>query len=725
MVGAPAEQSNFEEHDAERIHATADSSPRSHVTLKHDDAFAIVDTHGDVGAFGNQSDGFFCNDTRYLSRLELLIARTSPLLLGATLDGNDLQLCCDLTNTDVYKDGSRWLHKDVVHVYRTTFVRNAALRQRLVFTNYGNVDLKLPVSLIFDCDFADIFEVRGMRREHRGNTQRFVDTPQSVRFHYSGLDGIVRETSVNFEPAPASLKDTSALFHLNIPAKQSALIYLTVTAQVAERAATCSYVKGLRDAHRSIRHSQVRETTISVSNPEVEAVLQRAVSDLRMLTTHTSDGPYPYAGTPWYSTTFGRDALITAMQILWLQPSIARGVLRRLARFQAKAFDSDADAQPGKILHEMRGGEMATLREIPFGLYYGSVDSTPLFIVLAGAYHAISGDTEFLREIWPNILLALAWIDGPGDPDQDGFVEYARETDSGLSNQGWKDSDDAVFNSDGSLARGALALVEVQGYVYSAKVAASRMANALRDESLSRRLHAEAEALRERFEKEFWLSDLGLYALALDGNKKPVRARSSNAGHVLSSGIASSDRAARIAEQLTSPNFFSGWGVRTIATSEARYNPMSYHNGSVWPHDNSMIAAGFARYGYGEKAGLIFDSLFDAAIEMDQGRLPELFCGFRRRPGRAPILYPVACAPQAWASGALLHILSSLLGLEIDAASRTVKLSAPRLPSHVEEISVANLRVGEGSVDFVLKEKRGEVTVDVLAERGQARLVRV
>jgi glycogen debranching enzyme len=251
------------------------------------------------------------------------------------------------------------------------------------------------------------------------------------------------------------------------------------------------------------------------------------------------------------------------------------------------------------------------------------------------------------------------------------------------------------------------------------------MANALRDESLSRRLYAEAEALRERFEKEFWLSDLGLYALALDGNKKPVRARSSNAGHVLSSGIASSDRAARITEQLTSSNFFSGWGVRTIATSEARYNPMSYHNGSVWPHDNSMIAAGFARYGYGEKAGLIFDSLFDAAIEMDQGRLPELFCGFRRRPGRAPILYPVACAPQAWASGALLHILSSLLGLEIDAASRTVKLSAPRLPSRVEEISVANLRVGEGSVDFVVKAKRGEVTVDVLAERGQARLVRV
>lgn len=725
MALAPAGQPHNEAHEEERYHATADGSPRAHETLKHDDAFAIVDTHGDIGAFGSRSDGFFFKDTRYLSRLELLIARTTPLLLGATLDGNDLQLCCDLTNTDVYEDGGTWLHKDVVHIYRTTYVRDAAVRQRLVFTNHGNIDLRLPVSIIFDCDFSDIFEVRGMRRKKRGTLQRHVESDHSVRFVYTGLDQIVRDTAVHMDPTPSSLKDTSALYYLDIPAKESRRVFVTATAQMGPAPQSCSYTKGLRNAQRAMRRSCADETRITVSDPDLDMILKRAMSDLRILTTNTSDGPYPYAGTPWYSTTFGRDALITALQMLWFQPSIARGVLRRLARFQAESFDADADAQPGKILHEMRGGEMASLREIPFGLYYGSVDSTPLFIVVAGAYDAVASDTELLREIWPNVLRALAWIDGPGDPDRDGFVEYARETEHGLANQGWKDSHDAVFNSDGSLARGPLALVEVQGYVYSAKIAAARMASRLGEEALSLRLLGEAETLRRRFDEKFWQPDLGIYALALDGNKKPVRVRSSNAGHVLSTGIATPEHAARIVDQLTSPNFFSGWGVRTIATSEARYNPMSYHNGSIWPHDNAMIAAGFARYGHGDRIGAIFDGLFDAALRMDQGRLPELFCGFRRRAGRSPILYPVACLPQAWSSGALLHILSSLLGLDIDAISKTVTLNTPRLPAKVNEIAINNLRVGEGTLDLVLTRRHGSIVADVTGCTGGAKLLLV
>jgi glycogen debranching enzyme len=722
MALAPAGQPQNEAPDEERYHATADGSPRAHETLKHDDAFAIVDTHGDIGAYGNHSDGFFFKDTRYLSRLELLVARTTPLLLGATLDGNDLQLCCDLTNTDIYEDGGMWLHKDVVHVYRTTYVRDAAVRQRIVFTNHGNVSLKLPVSIIFDCDFSDIFEVRGMRRKKRGTVHRNVESGNCVRFVYTGLDQVVRDTAVHFDPPPSSLKDTAALYYLEIPAKGSRRLFVSASAQMSHAPQSCSYARGLRDAQRALRRSSAEETRIEVSNPDLDLVLKRAMADLRVLTTNTSDGPYPYAGTPWYSTTFGRDALITALQVLWLQPSIARGVLRRLARYQAESFDADADAQPGKILHEMRGGEMAALREIPFGLYYGSVDSTPLFIMVAGAYDAAVGDTAFLREIWPNILRALAWIEGPGDPDHDGFIEYARETEQGLANQGWKDSHDAVFNTDGSLARGPLALVEVQGYVYSAKIAASRMAARLGDEALSRRLLEDATILQARFEEKFWQPDLGIYALALDVHKQPVRVRSSNAGHVLSAGIASPEHAARVADQMVSPNFFSGWGIRTIAMSEVRYNPMSYHNGSIWPHDNAMIAAGLSLYGHGDRTATIFDSLFDAALKMDQGRLPELFCGFRRRGGRSPILYPVACSPQAWSSGALLHILSSLLGLELDAASKTVTLNAPRLPANVDRIKISNLRVGGGAVDFSLSRSNGLIAADTQACSGGARL---
>lgn len=723
MAIAPSRQPDHGEHEPERIHAEADSSPRAHETLKHNDAFVVVDTHGDVGAFGNRADGFFFNDTRYLSRLELLIARRPPLLLGSTLDSNDLQLCSDLTNTDIYSDGALWLHKDIVHVFRTTYVRDGALRQRLVFTNHSNIDLLLPVSIIFDCDFADIFEVRGMRREKRGSVRRTLESPRSVKFSYLGLDRVARQTTIHIDPEPASLKETSAFFHLTIPAKQSQRVFVTAVTGFDHARPACSYVKGLRDAQRLMRRTEMQTTNVGVSNPELDLVLKRAVADLRLLITDTDDGPYPYAGTPWYSTTFGRDALITALQTLWLDASIARGVLRRLARFQAQDHDAAADAQPGKILHEMRSGEMAALREIPFGLYYGSVDSTPLFVVLAGAYFAVTGDRDFLAEIWPAVLKALDWIKGPGDPDGDGFIEYARETDEGLANQGWKDSHDAVFNSDGSLAQGPLALAEVQGYVYSAKISAARMASMLGQDGLKHQLRQEASELQQKFEQNFWSPEIGTYALALDGDKKRVEVRSSNAGHLLSTGIASQAHALSVIEQMLSPSFFSGWGIRTIATSEARYNPMSYHNGSIWPHDNAMISAGFARYGQTDRIEPIFDGLLDAALKMAQGRLPELFCGFRRRPGRAPILYPVACSPQAWASGSMPHILSSLMGLQVDGESRTVTLNSPRLPKRAGEIAIRNIRAGEGSADFVLKRKYGVVTVDVTNCRRGAKVV--
>ena len=719
--GRETTEHNHEE--PEFLITTSRGSGRDHETLKHDDAFAVLDTHGDIGAAGDRGNGFFYKDTRYLSRLELLVARHAPLLLGSTLDGTDVQLCSDLTNPDVYVDGSLWLTKDAVHVYRTSYVRNGAMRQRLLITNHSSDELDLAVSLVFDCDFADIFEVRGMRRERRGTVSRHVQSSQAVIFAYEGLDKVVRHTSIHVEPEPASLTETAALYHLNLPPKRSAKIFITAAADTGQVRPSCSYVKGLRDAHRTLRRSELETTSVTASNQELDSVLKRAMSDLRLLTTNTDDGPYPYAGTPWYSTTFGRDALITALQVLWLDPSMARGVLRRLARFQAESHDADADAQPGKILHEMRGGEMAALREIPFGRYYGSVDSTPLFVLVAGAYLDATADKNFLTEIWPAVLRALDWIDGPGDPDGDGFVEYARETESGLANQGWKDSNDAVFHRDGSLAQGPIAIVEVQGYVYAAKVAAARMASELGDTERAADLMQQAETLRQKFEREFWSEDIGCYALALDGYKKRVEVRSSNAAHLLFTGIASKERASRIAAQVLSPNFFSGWGIRTIATSEARYNPMSYHNGSIWPHDNSMITAGFAHYGLRDYVQPVFEGLLDAAMQMDQHRLPELFCGFRRRPGRAPILYPVACAPQAWASGAMLHILSAMLGLKIDAASRTITLRSPRLPASVGALSIRDLRVGDGSANFVLRNVNGSVTADVTNSRGGAKVI--
>jgi glycogen debranching enzyme len=367
----------------------------------------------------------------------------------------------------------------------------------------------------------------------------------------------------------------------------------------------------------------------------------------------------------------------------------------------------------------MRGGEMAALREVPFAQYYGSVDATPLFVLLAGLYVERTGDEETLAELWPSIEAALYWIDGAGDPDRDGFVEYQRASEQGLANQGWKDSYDAIFHADGRLAEGYIALSEVQGYVFAGKRLAARCALRLGKIETARRLEAEARRLAEHFEAAFWCDDLGTYALALDGDKKPCKVRTSNAGQLLFSGIAREDRARMVAADLMRPHFFSGWGIRTVARGEARYNPMSYHDGSIWPHDNALIALGFARYGLKHSVEHVFQGLFDAATYMDLRQLPELFCGFRREKRRGPTLYPVACAPQAWASATPFTLLEAALGLEFDVQRGEIRLRNPRLPAFLHEVVLRELQLGTSSVDLRINRHDDDVSLEVLRTRGQ------
>ena len=524
---------------------------------------------------------------------------------------------------------------------------------------------------------------------------------------------------MSFDPPPGEITPATASYRLNLAPKEATPIFFTIGCGMPELPKPVPFLRGLRAVHRHQRAASRNTATVETSNDLFNEVLCRSMSDLQMLMTNTPQGRYPYAGIPWYSTTFGRDGLITALQMLWIDPRIAQGVLRRLAAYQAKSDDPASDAQPGKILHEMRNGEMAALREVPFGLYYGSVDATPLFVMLAGLYAERTGDDETIIELWPAIQAALAWIDGPGDPDGDGFLEYYRATEQGLANQGWKDSQDAIFHADGHLAQGPIALAEVQGYVYCAKHMAARCALRLGMIERAQLLQAEAEHLAERFDASFWCPELETFALALDGKKEPCRVRSSNAGQVLFTGIARLERAIKVADGLLRPQFFSGWGIRTIANTEARYNPMSYHNGSIWPHDNALITLGLARYGLKRSIERVFKGLFDAATYMDMRRLPELFCGFPRGRGRGPTHYPVACSPQAWASATPFTLIEASLGLQFDPDANEIRLRNPRLPSFLDEVVLRNLQLKQSSVDLKVRRHASEVSVEILDRRGQ------
>lgn len=683
--------------------------------LKHDDCFAIFDSHGDIGASPGGPDGVYCRDTRFLGQLELQLNGTQLLLLGSNVRDDNALLTVDLTNPDIYFENKLVLPKDTLHLVRTIFLWNNIAYQRVRIHNHGDRAVQCILGMSFSSDFADLFEVRGMRRAKRGSANSKILGDGQVRLQYRGLDDELRCTVLSFAPVPDRLSTAIASYTLSLAPGEATAIDLTIECRNDDRhPAHHPFRRGMRAALQERQLAARGATTITTSNDIFNEVTCRSMSDLAMLVTHTEQGPYPYAGIPWYSTTFGRDGIITAIQTLWCYPDISRGVLRRLAALQADTFDPLADAEPGKILHEMRSGEMANLREVPFKLYYGSVDSTPLFVLLAGLYFERTGDLALLRELWPNIERALEWIDGPGDPDGDGFVEYHRSNDDGLVNQGWKDSHDSIFHEDGSIAVGPIALCEVQGYVYAAKRHSAGLARRLEKHAQADALDQAADTLKEKFEAAFWCEDIGTYALALDGKKNPCRVRSSNAGQVLFSGIASPDHASMVALQMMQPSFFSGWGIRTIGREEARYNPMSYHNGSVWPHDNSLIAAGLARYGHKSAVGRVFRGLFDAATYMDLRRLPELYCGFRRARGRGPTLYPVACSPQAWAAGAPLQLIQSSLGLEFDPERHEIVLRNPELPSFINEITLRDLRIGQLSVDITVCRQDDSVALRIL-----------
>ena len=706
--------------DAFYIPATVSLQERRTRTLKSGDTFGVFDASGNVLGGPLSSDGVYFRDTRYLSKLGLLVGGERPMLLSSTLRDDNAELTCDLANPDLYEAGRLVLEHDLLHVRRSRFLWLGACYERLSVRSFANEPKRVRVELFFDADFTDLFEARGMHRDRRGEILPPVSDAAEVTLAYIGLDNIRRSTRLRFDPAPTELTGDRALFELNVQPRARAILFIEIACDPAESGGTPrrAFLRSLFDARRRLRTESSHAAAVATSNEVFNEAMRRSICDLYMLVTDKATGPYPYAGVPWFSAAFGRDALITALQTLWLDPRIAAGVLNYLSAHQATSVDKEADAEPGKILHEVRHGEMAILREVPFHRYYGSVDSTPLFLMLAGAYVERTGDLEIAARLWPNLLAALEWLQTYGDPDGDGFVEYHRQTAEGLANQGWKDSYDSISHADGSLAEGPIALAEVQGYAFAARRGAALIARRLGHEAVAQALDAGADQLQADFERAFWCEDIGTYALALDGAKRPCQVRSSNAGHLLMTGIVSAERGKRVAAQLMSSRMFTGWGIRTLALGEARYNPMSYHNGSVWPHDNAMIAMGLARYGHKAEAARLLSGMFDACQTIELRRLPELFCGFARRRANPPTNYPVACSPQAWAATALPAMLQACLGLTFDPENRLVRFDHPTLPDSLAEVTLLNLEVGGARISVRLRRVGEEVAMNVLDRVG-------
>lgn len=720
-ISNSASQSLWSEYDIEANTALTDRVLR---TLKHADAFAVLDGFGDFGTSIDTAEGLYYRDTRFLSTFELRLEGKRPLLLSSSTHEDKSALSIEMTNPDFRISGTKVL-KDTIFMHRTAFLWNATCYQRISLRSYARQPTRLRLDFLFDADFLDMFEVRGTRRDSHGVKSSSVIASDTTEFCYFGIDQIERRSIIRFFPEPVVIDVNRAtlLFDIAPQERKSLFISIRCLDGSTKIAAPTTFAKAYRQTRLARRAATTDIATVKSSNKSFDEIVCRATSDIYTLVTRGDHGAYPYAGIPWFNTVFGRDGIITAILMLWMDPSIAHGVLRTLAATQATTVDNKADAQPGKILHEMRHGEMARLREVPFGLYYGTVDATPLFVMLAGMYLERTGDLATIQELWPNISAALNWIDEFGDCDGDGFVEYARADANGLVNQGWKDSYDAIFHADGNDAKGPIALCEVQGYVFAAKLYAALMARRLGLAEKATTLAMQAERLRVNFESAFWCEDLDTYALALDGRKRPCRVIASNAGHALFTRIAKPDRAARVAARLLRPDAFSGWGIRTLASGQSRFNPMSYHNGSVWPHDNALIGMGFARYGLKTEAVRVFGAICDAAVHQDMLRLPELFCGFNRRPHRAPTPYPVACAPQAWAAGSVFGLLGAAIGLELKQQEDEVIFSQPALPKFLEEVVIQNISLGSSSVTVRLNRHVEDIAVNILERTGSSQII--
>ena len=693
------------------LHGSASTSVEK-ITLKHGDAFLVADARGDLPE-SEQETGLYWHGTRFLRTCDVFLTGQPLIPLSHSISDEEGTCQIDLTNPFL-RIGKEIVYQGTIHVRRLLVLHGHELTQWLILTSFHEAPIALKLGLKLGADFRDIFEVRGLPREKRGQPRPARVDRDGVTLSYLGLDDITRETRIQFSP-PATQAVMQGLFwDLHLEHGQTVEVRISTTlATTGERPVELERVDLV--PHGQLPHG-AELPVVRSNNVFFNRMLTRGMHDLEMMCANTPHGLFPYAGIPWYVCPFGRDALITGIEFLPWFPQIARGTLDFLAAYQGTKVVEFTEEEPGRILHEYRTGEMANCREVPFIPYYGTVDATPLFLILLEHYVRWTDDLAFLRRMWPHAQAAATWMQTFGDIDHDGFLEYAKMSDKGLVNQGWKDSWDAVSYANGQLAKPPIALCEVQGYAYAAYLAMRYLARRLG--LLEDAAHWETTAARhqESFLRHFWWPEEDCFYLALDGDKRPCDVVSSNAGQCLWTGIVPDDRAEAVIARMMRDDMYTEWGIRTLSTRAQRYNPMSYHNGSVWPHDTALIAAGFARYGHQHEAGELLGHLFGVSLYYAGSRLPELFCGFSRVGGYGPTRYPVACSPQSWAGGAPFLMLSSVLGFTPEAERQRLTLRAPELPAWMDSLLLGGLRLGEQKLNLRFESSRTGTSVVLTGE---------
>jgi glycogen debranching enzyme len=699
----------------------------NNLTLIDGKTFLSTIVAGDIAPAGAPDVGFFYQDTRFLSHLEFRIDGHRAVVLSSSTE-KTFSSQIELTTGNITLRDSFDLPENTVHIRREQLLASDVFFDRFTFENFNQSAVEFTVELLYDADFVDVFQVRGVARSIQGQHYQPVTTESSITFFYRGRDNVMRQTLVEMTPKPAEIEPRVARWRLRLEPLRRIQIEVHVTPnsdRATPREATYHMENSLHQRRQAFAEWERRGTHFRTNNEVFDAAVNTATGDFHALQVPMGNEHIIAAGIPWFATIFGRDSILAAYQSLSLNPQLAVDTLRVLARYQGTRDNPWQDEEPGKILHEHREGEMTLCGEMPFGPYYGSVDATPLFLILLSETYNWTADEQLVRDLLPAAHRALEWIDRYGDKDGDGFVEYQRRSPKGLINQGWKDSWDANMHRDGKVAEPPIALCEVQGYVYEAKYRMSSLLRTFGDTQTADRLRREATELAKRFDKAFWMPDQGFYAMALDSDKKPLEVISSNPGHLLFTRMLTRERARAVTQRFMSDDLFSGWGWRTLAQSERIFNPLSYHRGSVWPHDNSLIAHGMALNEYREPALQVLTTLYQAALEFRDYRLPELFCGVQRRINDEPVHYPVSCSPQAWASGAIFLILNSVLGIRPSAQRKELNIVNPELPEWLDHLHVRNLRVGNSRVGLDFTRHGTRTFCNVVDVEGDKLLVNV